>query len=155
MDDVRFISTITLLEFLTSWYRSHADCNGYLSELDFEAYDDRRKGASIIEWMFFARFKKQLPSALRFINSFVLISNFVLVHVLVIVWFLRTYISFYFVGLFVVCSLAAFNVIYYWTIHIYVEKLYKKRAKGVTDKLYDEGGYFIGWIEKRGKKWDD
>lgn len=98
--------------FLLSWYTIHSICDGYLAQLGVEAYDKKRKGQSIIEWMFFSRFKNQLPRFLRLTNHFILIGALVLAIAFVILWFFRANIPLYSILKYTAISYSGINIIW-------------------------------------------
>ena len=129
-------------DFFIGFNFCNATCVVYLCQLNLVAYAKEKEGSSIIERLFFTRFKKQLPKFLFFRNAITLISYPVRLVVFVILVSIKEYVP-------------AFQIISY-TLWI---SLAIDFAWIILNSLFcfteGFGPDYRRWIRRRGKKWDD
>lgn len=137
-----FIPLVLVGFFIVLW-SNISNCYIYLEQLNKTKYKKRKKGASFKEWIFFSRFKKQLPPSLFYINAFGLISAPIMVFAFAILALLQSYIPAWQIMSYTYWIWFFAN--YAWIILLW---LLNRR---LTDRRTD----FRRWIKRSGKKWHD
>lgn len=133
---------VAFADFFISFYSTRAFCSGYLNELNEHAYEKEKKGQSIIEWVFFTKFKKQLPKVLLFINAFGVISHLLMVIAFIILVILRAYVPAPLIISYTIWISLAINIA--WLLPVVL-----------LNSTVGCSVNFQRWIRRRGKKWED
>lgn len=130
-----FIALVFSGLLIVIWFNI-SNCYVYLNKLDKEKYKECQKGASFKEWIFFTRFKKQLPKFIFFINAFDLIFAPIMVIAFAILALLQAYIP-------------------AWQIMSYTYWIWFFANFAWLMSLWMLKRDFKRWIKSSGKKWHD
>ena len=142
------MTAIFILAFVYSIVRilyNHHDCSTYLEQLNKTQYKKRKKGSSFIEWLFFTRFKKQLPDFLFYGYAIDLFSAPVITIAFVILAFLREYV--------LVWQIMHYTFVVWFFADLVWFVILRLIFHPPGESFYDVD--FRRWIKRNGKKWHD